>query len=171
MQSAESCTLSTVTAAARCLTYPPLPLRLKIAVEGCCHGELDKIYATLRTLEEREGRKVDLLVCCGDFQVCEACSGSQGQHQGWPSGLPAGVRLVLHLVLHLACPPTATSCCCTTTRAAWPQAVRNLDDLETMSVPPKYRSMMTFWKYYSGQKVAPVPTIFSELSPPVQMRA
>jgi hypothetical protein len=48
---------------------PPLPPHPQIAVEGCCHGELDKIYETLTALEEREGRKVDLLICCGDFQV------------------------------------------------------------------------------------------------------
>lgn len=27
-------------------------------------------------------------------------------------------------------------------------------------MPPKYREMKSFWKYYSGQEVAPVPTIF-----------
>lgn len=42
------------------------------------------------------------------------------------------------------------------------QAVRNMDDLETMACPAKYRSMQTFYKYYSGEKVAPYPTIFSE---------
>jgi hypothetical protein len=41
----------------------------QIAVEGCCHGELDKIYDTLLALQQREGRTVDLLICCGDFQV------------------------------------------------------------------------------------------------------
>lgn len=40
------------------------------------------------------------------------------------------------------------------------QAVRNENDLESLSVPPKYRSMNSFWKYYSGEKVAPFPTIF-----------
>ena len=40
------------------------------------------------------------------------------------------------------------------------QAVRNLGDLETMSIPPKYREMMTFWRYYRGAAVAPVPTLF-----------
>jgi lariat debranching enzyme len=40
--------------------------------------------------------------------------------------------------------------------------VRNLDDLETMSCPVKYRDIMTFYKYYSGEKQAPVPTLFSE---------
>jgi hypothetical protein len=29
-----------------------------------------------------------------------------------------------------------------------------------MAVPLKYREMMTFWKYYSGQKAAPIPTLF-----------
>jgi hypothetical protein len=42
------------------------------------------------------------------------------------------------------------------------QAVRNLDDMETMSIPQKYRQIMTFYKYYSGEKAAPIPTIFSE---------
>ncbi|KAJ9525186.1 hypothetical protein QJQ45_020701, partial [Haematococcus lacustris] len=80
-----------------------------IAIEGCCHGELDKIYDTLQHLERVEGRKVDLLISCGDFQ-----------------------------------------------------AVRNMDDLETMACPPKYRDMQTFYKYFSGEKRAPVPTLFSE---------
>ena len=43
---------------------------LQIAVEGCCHGELDAIYSTLQRLEAQEQRKIDLLICCGDFQVC-----------------------------------------------------------------------------------------------------
>jgi lariat debranching enzyme len=37
---------------------------MRIAVEGCCHGELDKIYAAI--LERAPG--VDLLLICGDFQ-------------------------------------------------------------------------------------------------------
>lgn len=71
------------------------------------HGELDKVYAAVRRLEEAESTKVDLLICCGDFQ-----------------------------------------------------AVRNESDLESLNVKPKYRSMNTFWKYYCGQAVAPVPTLF-----------
>jgi hypothetical protein len=31
-----------------------------------------------------------------------------------------------------------------------------------MSCPVKFRDIMTFYKYYSGEKVAPVPTLFSE---------
>ena len=37
---------------------------ITIAVEGCCHGELDKIYETIID----SGVEVDLLVVCGDFQ-------------------------------------------------------------------------------------------------------
>jgi lariat debranching enzyme len=46
-----------------------VPLHPQIAVEGCCHGELDTIYSTLQHLEQKEGKKIDLLICCGDFQV------------------------------------------------------------------------------------------------------
>ncbi|KAJ8012657.1 hypothetical protein DPEC_G00045170 [Dallia pectoralis] len=80
---------------------------MKIAVEGCCHGELDKIYETIGYLEQKEGVKVDLLLCCGDFQ-----------------------------------------------------AVRNEGDMKCMAVSQKYRQMQTFYKYYSGEKKAPVLTIF-----------
>ena len=69
---------------------------MRIAVEGCCHGELDKIYAALAHLERVEHVKVDLLICCGDFQ-----------------------------------------------------AVRNVDDLECMSVPDKYKELGTCLLYTS----------------------
>ncbi|KAI0736378.1 DBR1-domain-containing protein [Fomitopsis betulina] len=42
---------------------------MKIAVEGCCHGELDAIYAEINNLEQRNNYKVDLLLICGDFQA------------------------------------------------------------------------------------------------------
>ncbi|PIA55116.1 hypothetical protein AQUCO_00800093v1 [Aquilegia coerulea] len=80
---------------------------MKIAVEGCMHGDLDNVYATLLHLEKVENTKIDLLICCGDFQ-----------------------------------------------------AVRNERDLESLNVKPKYKSMNSFWKYYSGIEVAPFPTIF-----------
>eukprot|EP00890_Picochlorum_soloecismus_P003601 jgi/Picsp_1/4241/NSC_01750-R1_lariat debranching enzyme len=80
---------------------------LRIAVEGCCHGELDKIYEAVGELERMDGKKIDLLICCGDFQ-----------------------------------------------------AVRNLNDLECMACPVKYRHMASFYKYFSGDKVAPYPTLF-----------
>ncbi|CAH0729838.1 unnamed protein product, partial [Brenthis ino] len=80
---------------------------MKIAVEGCAHGELDKIYECIETIQNRESIKIDLLICCGDFQ-----------------------------------------------------SVRNNDDLRAMAVPEKYQNICTFYKYYSGEKEAPVLTIF-----------
>ena len=38
---------------------------MRIAVEGCCHGQLHDIYAALA----KEPEPVDLLLICGDFQV------------------------------------------------------------------------------------------------------
>ncbi|KAJ0178230.1 hypothetical protein K1T71_006053 [Dendrolimus kikuchii] len=80
---------------------------MKIAVEGCAHGELERIYECIETLQEREGIQLDLLICCGDFQ-----------------------------------------------------SVRNSDDLKAMAVPEKYQHICSFYKYYSGEKRAPILTIF-----------
>lgn len=44
--------------------------------------------------------------------------------------------------------------------SVWNQAVRNENDMESLNVPRKYREMKSFWKYYSGQEVAPIPTVF-----------
>ncbi|XP_063701404.1 lariat debranching enzyme [Culicoides brevitarsis] len=80
---------------------------MKIAVEGCAHGELEKIYDVIAELEQQQNVKVDLLICCGDFQ-----------------------------------------------------STRNLDDLDCMAVPPKHRDICTFYKYYNGEKRAPMLTLF-----------
>ena len=80
---------------------------MRVAIEGCMHGELDDVYASIRHLEEENGIKVDLLICCGDFQ-----------------------------------------------------AIRNVGDLQSMAVPDKYKELGTFHQYYSGEKVAPYPTLF-----------
>lgn len=45
-----------------------LPDWINIAVEGCCHGELDTIYRILNQRELREGKKIHLLLICGDFE-------------------------------------------------------------------------------------------------------
>ena len=109
----------------------------QVAVEGCCHGELDKIYDTMKHLERQSGKTIDLLICCGDFQVLPcllllASSSSCSSFQGIRVKLPH---------------PS--------------QAVRNMDDLECLACPPKYRALNTFWKYYTGQATAPYPTLFS----------
>ncbi|KAL0581113.1 lariat debranching enzyme [Marasmius crinis-equi] len=79
---------------------------MKVAVEGCCHGELDNIYKHIETLEKKNGYKVDILLICGDFQ-----------------------------------------------------AVRNHEDLQCMAVPDKYKHLQTFYKYYAGEKRAPILTV------------
>uniref|UniRef100_A0A803YFU2 Calcineurin-like phosphoesterase domain-containing protein n=1 Tax=Meleagris gallopavo TaxID=9103 RepID=A0A803YFU2_MELGA len=42
---------------------------MKVAVAGCCHGALDKMYETLELLQRRHNVRPDLLLCCGDFQA------------------------------------------------------------------------------------------------------
>ena len=106
-------------------------------MEGCCHGDLDKIYATLQQLEKRQNTKIDLLICCGDFQVCPVFP-TLGRHQCHHSAFP-----LINKISFL------------------PQAVRNLDDLECLACPPKYRDLKSFYRYYTGQAVAPYPTLFS----------
>lgn len=41
---------------------------MHIAIEGCAHGELDTIYRSLEHIQEIHKIKIDLLICCGDFQ-------------------------------------------------------------------------------------------------------
>uniref|UniRef100_A0A8D0B8Z8 Debranching RNA lariats 1 n=1 Tax=Salvator merianae TaxID=96440 RepID=A0A8D0B8Z8_SALMN len=82
--------------------------KMKVAVAGCCHGALDKMYETIQLLEQRNGEvRPELLLCAGDFQ-----------------------------------------------------AVRNAGDLRCMAVPAKYRRLGGFARYYSGEKKAPILTIF-----------
>ncbi|KAI9452676.1 lariat debranching enzyme, C-terminal domain-containing protein [Russula earlei] len=42
---------------------------MKVAVEGCCHGELDAIYGHIQSLETQKRYKVDVLLICGDFEA------------------------------------------------------------------------------------------------------
>lgn len=47
------------------------------------------------------------------------------------------------------------------------QAVRNLDDLECLACPVKYRELKSFYKYYTGELTAPYLTLFSAPLPAV----
>lgn len=85
----------------------PTKTSLCVAIEGCCHGALDGIYDRLLAYQERTGRGIDLLLCCGDFQ-----------------------------------------------------GIRNVTDLHSIAVPAKYRALGSFYKYYSGEKLAPFLTVF-----------
>ena len=80
---------------------------INIAVEGCCHGELDAIYSAIREAQNGHGVKVDLLLICGDFQ-----------------------------------------------------SIRSFDDFDSVAVPNKYKQLNSFQDYYTGKKLAPVPTVF-----------
>ncbi|WFC98847.1 lariat debranching enzyme [Malassezia yamatoensis] len=42
---------------------------MRIAVEGCSHGELDRIYTQILENETSTGKRVDLLLLCGDLQA------------------------------------------------------------------------------------------------------
>lgn len=79
---------------------------MRVVVEGCLHGELDAVYESIQRMERHTG-KVDLLICCGDFQT-----------------------------------------------------IRDDTDLRLLACPQKYRQMGDFHKYYRGEKVAPILTIF-----------
>ena len=78
-----------------------------IALQGCCHGELDKIYDACREHERDTGQKIDFLLCCGDFQ-------------------------------------------CT----------RDMEDVNFMAVPNKYKTLGDFPMYCDGRKRAPYLTVF-----------
>jgi len=84
-----------------------LEMSINIAVQGCCHGELDVIYRDIEKIESKTGNKVELLLICGDLQC-----------------------------------------------------VRTTNDLNSVAVPPKYRKMNSFYQYFTGEKVAPIKTIF-----------
>lgn len=42
---------------------------MKICIEGCAHGDLDRIYGEIENYEHQTGQKVDLLICCGNFLI------------------------------------------------------------------------------------------------------
>ncbi|KAN0016356.1 hypothetical protein ACTFIU_006323 [Dictyostelium citrinum] len=79
---------------------------MKIAIEGCCHGEIETIYNSLKNIEKMTKSKIDLLICCGDYE-----------------------------------------------------ALRNYHDLKSLAVKPKYKTMGSFYKYYSGEVKAPILTL------------
>lgn len=41
---------------------------MRIAIEGCAHGELEVIYNSIAEVEKNNESTIDLLICCGDFQ-------------------------------------------------------------------------------------------------------
>ena len=43
---------------------------MRIAIEGCTHGELEKTYDTIKEIEEKDGRKVDSPLSCVIIYFC-----------------------------------------------------------------------------------------------------
>jgi len=41
----------------------------QVAFVGCTHGELDTIYTTIAEIENAQQTKIELLLCCGDFEA------------------------------------------------------------------------------------------------------
>lgn len=41
---------------------------VRVAIVGCLHGCLKDVYDAIEADEEKTGKKVDLLLCCGDFE-------------------------------------------------------------------------------------------------------
>ena len=78
---------------------------MKVAIVGCCHGELNRMYERILSLSTKD--PVDLVLVTGDFQ-----------------------------------------------------SVRSESDLESMSVPLKYRKFGDFLEYYEGRRSAPILTLF-----------
>ncbi|CAI4230015.1 unnamed protein product [Auanema sp. JU1783] len=54
--------------------------KIKVAVVGCSHGELDVIYGTLEEIERQNGFKFELVLCCGDFQSVRNYGDLQHMH-------------------------------------------------------------------------------------------
>ncbi|KAH9599328.1 Calcineurin-like phosphoesterase domain [Trypanosoma melophagium] len=59
---------------------PPTPpsRAAHVAVVGCCHGELDAVYEACAAHEAATGRRIDFLLCCGDFQAVRGAADLQG---------------------------------------------------------------------------------------------
>lgn len=45
------------------------PVKMRVAVVGCLHGELDIIYQRIEEMERTENTVIDALLVCGDFQT------------------------------------------------------------------------------------------------------
>lgn len=43
--------------------------KVRVAVVGCLHGQLKDLYKDIMALEKRDNKKIDIVLCCGDFQV------------------------------------------------------------------------------------------------------
>ena len=57
---------------------PQVSRPLRVAVVGCAHGELEKIYDSIENVQRKHNITVDVLLCCGDFQAMRSSEDLQG---------------------------------------------------------------------------------------------
>ena len=64
---------------------------MRIAIEGCTHGELEKTYETIKEIEEKDGRKVNPSCTKSISEMLSRC------HCQWLLLLPLSLSLLLSL--------------------------------------------------------------------------
>ncbi len=124
-----------------------------IAVEGCCHGDLDKIYATLlHATEQKELNDQKELAIKSMLEESET-SASSSSSDDFLNAINDYKKPSIDLLM--VCGDF--------------ESIRHADDLNSMSVPDKYKEWKDFYKYFAPSplkkeeeetKVAPIPTLF-----------
>ena len=114
--------------------------KMHLAVEGCCHGDLDKIYGTLQyAIEQKQMHEQKEL----------AMKSLEGDDDDLLNYVPPTIDLLL------ICGDF--------------ESIRHENDLNSMSVPEKFKEWKDFYKYFAPTplkseneetKVAPFPTLF-----------
>lgn len=113
---------------------------IAVAVEGCCHGKLHEIYERLTGNRHTAGAG-------GGGNTASGGDGGGGD----PSTAATSPATTTTTTI----PPVDLLLCCGDF-----QSLRTPADFHSLAVPPKYREMGSFYKYYSGEWTAPVLTIF-----------
>lgn len=123
---------------------------VRIAVEGCAHGELEKIFATVAEINESvRTRRRQRSEGAGPSTRAPAPQHRQrggGALGGETEGEETEEEEEEEISLLICCGDF--------------QSVRNEDDLECMACPVKYRQLGDFHEYYFGRREPPVPTLF-----------
>ncbi|KAF0983675.1 hypothetical protein FDP41_007590 [Naegleria fowleri] len=128
-----------------------------LAVEGCCHGDLDKIYATLLHAMEQKQMNDQKEIALKSVQESEGISSSSN------SGASLEDDFLNHLQEYRK-PSIDLLLICGDF-----ESIRHTDDLNSMSVPDKYKEWKDFYKYFEKSplkkegeetKIVPIPTLF-----------
>ncbi|KAG2393757.1 hypothetical protein C9374_007288 [Naegleria lovaniensis] len=121
-----------------------------LAVEGCCHGDLDKIYATLLHAMEQKQMSDQKEIALKSLQ---SSSEEGAVDDEFLNSLQEYRKPTIDVLL--ICGDF--------------ESIRHADDLNSMSVPDKYKEWKDFYKYFAKSplkkegeetKIAPIPTLF-----------